>query len=144
MKKNLIVLVALLTMVAFASGVMAQTPAKPAAPTATNKPAAPAAEKPKAEESKAEKKEVPKAMEASGTVAAYEAGKMIKVKGKDKEMAFGITGDTKVKGEVKEGAKVTVMFKKEGDKTVATAITVAAEKKPEEKKPATAPAEKKS
>jgi len=144
MNKNLVVLVALLTMTAFAGGVMAQGQTKPAAPAATNKPAAPATEKPKAEESKAEKKEVPRAMEASGTVAAYEAGKMIKVKGKDKEMAFGITGDTKVKGEVKEGAKVTVMFKKEGDKTVATAITVAAEKKAEEKKPAPVPAEKKS
>ncbi len=137
MKKNLVVLVTLLTMVAFASVVMAQTPTKPA-----EKPVAPAAEKPKAGEPKAEKKEAPKAMEASGTVAAYETGKMIKVKGKDKEMAFDVTSDTKVKGEVREGAKVTVMFKKEGNKMVATAITVAAQKKAEEKKPA--PAEKKS
>jgi hypothetical protein len=59
-------------------------------------------------------------------------------------MAFDVTGDTKVKGEVKEGAKVTVMFKKDGDKMIAIAITVAAEKKAEEKKSAPAPAEKKS
>jgi hypothetical protein len=58
-------------------------------------------------------------------------------------MAFDITGATNVKGEVKEGAKVTVTYKKDGDKMVATAITVAAEKKAEEKKPAPAPAEKK-
>jgi len=127
MKKVFVVMIALLTMVAFASSVMAQAPAKPAEPA---KPAAPA-EKPKAE-----KKETPKAMKATGTVAGYEAGKMIKVKGKDKETTFGVTGDTKVKGEVKGGAKVTVMYKKDGDKMVATSITVAAEKKPAEKKPA--------
>ncbi len=83
-------------------------------------------------------------MTASGTVASYEAGKMIKVKGKDKEMVFDITGETNVKGEVKEGAKVTVMYKKDGDKMIATAITVAAEKKAEEKKPAPVSTEKKS
>jgi hypothetical protein len=127
MKKVFVIVIALLTMVAFASSVMAQAPAKPAEPA---KPAAPA-EKPKTE-----KKEAPKATKAMGTVAGYEAGKMIKVKGKDKETTFGVTGDTKVKGEVKDGAKVTVMYKKDGDKMVATSITVAAEKKPAEKKPA--------
>ncbi len=127
MKKVFVIVIALLTMVAFAGSVMAQAPAKPAEPA---KPAAPA-EKPKTE-----KKEAPKAMKATGTVAGYEAGKMIKVKGKDKETTFGITGDTKVKGEVKDGAKVTVMYKKDGDKMVATSVTVAAEKKPAEKKPA--------
>ena len=135
MKNILAVFVALLTLVAFGSVVMAQAPAKPAAP---------ATEKPKAETPKAEKKEAPKAMTASGTVASYEAGKTIKVKGKDKEMLFDVTGETNVKGDVKEGAKVTVKYKKDGGKMIATAITVAAEKKAEEKKPAPAPAEKKS
>ena len=121
MKKYLAFLVALLTIVAFASGVMAQTPAKPAAQAA--------ADKPKVESPKAEKKESPQTMDVSGTVTAYQAGKTIKVKGKDKEMAFEITGDTKVKGEVKEGANVTVMYKKDGDKMIATAITIATEKK---------------
>jgi len=65
MKKTLIVLVALFAMVAFVSGVIAQQ-------TAETPAAAPKAEKPKA----------PKAMHFKGTVAAYEAGKMIKVKGK--------------------------------------------------------------
>ncbi len=136
MKKNLVVLVVLLTLVAFAGGAMAQTPGKP-----VEKQTTPAAEKPKTEKPEAQKKEAPKAMHTSGTVAAYEAGKVIKVKSKEKEMVFDVTGDTKIKGEAKEGAQVTVMYKKEGDKMVATAITVAAGKKAEEKKPA--PAEKK-
>ncbi len=124
MKKNLIISVALLTMVAFGGAAMAQGQTKPTAPAATEKSATPATDK-----SKAEKKEATKAMEATGTVAAYEGGKMIKVKDKDKEMVFDLTADTQVKGEVKEGAKVTVMYKKEGDKMVATAINVSAEKK---------------
>ena len=121
MKKYLAMSVVLLTVVAFASGVMAQAPAKPAAPATT--------EKPKVESPKAEQKESPQTMDVSGTVAAYQAGKTIKVKSKDKEAAFEITSGTKVKGEVKEGANVTVMYKKEGDKMIATAITVTKEKK---------------
>jgi len=102
MKKVLVVLVALVTMVAFASLVMAQAP---------------------------------KEMKATGTVAAgYEAGKMINVKVKDKEMSFDITADTRIKGEVKEGAKVTVKYQKDGDKMVATSIAVPAAKKAKEKK----------
>ena len=132
MKKAFVIMIALLTVVAFSGSVMAQTPAKPAEPA---KPAAPA-EKPKADKPKAEKKEAPKALKAAGTVAGYEAGKMIKVKGKDKEMTLDITADTKIKGEVKDGAKVTVVYKKDGDKMVATSITVPAEKKPAAKKAA--------
>ncbi len=128
MKKNLIFLVAMLTTMAFAGSVMAQGQAKPAAPAATEKQA-PAPEKQKATESKPMNKEAVKAMKASGSVAAYEAGKMIKIKEKDKEMSFDVTGATTVKGEVKDGAKVTVMYKKEGEKMVATAITVTPEKK---------------
>ena len=117
MKKILTIFAVLLTIVAFSSGVMAQAPAKPAAPAAT--------EKPKVESPKAEQQTT----EVSGTVSAYEAGKTIKVKGKDKEMTFEITADTKVNGEVKVGAKATVMYKKVGDKMIATAITIATEKK---------------
>lgn len=144
MKQNMIAFVALLTLATFAGVVMTQTPAKSTASAVTDKPSVSAAEKPKTEGPKVEKKEAPKVIRFSGIVAAYEAGKMIKVKGKDKEMAFDLTGDTRVKGDVKDGAKVTVMYKKEGDKMVVTAITVVAEKKVEEKKPAPAPAEKKS
>jgi len=119
MKKVLIVLVALLAMVAFVSGVVAQE-------KKAEKPAA-AADKPKADKPKA-----PTAMK--GAVVAYEAGKTIKIKAKDKELAFDIAADAKIKGEVKEGAKVTVAYKKDGDKMVATGITVAAAKKPKAKK----------
>jgi len=128
MRKNWsFLIVAMLTMMAFAGSVMAQGQAKPAAPAATEKQA-PAPEKQKATESKPVKEESAKAMKASGSVAAYEAGKMIKIKEKDKEMSFDVTGATTVKGDVKDGAKVTVMYKKEGDKMVATAITVKAKK----------------
>ena len=58
MKNILVAFVALLTLVAFGSVVMAEAPAKPVAPSA--KPVAPVTEKPKAE-----KKEAPKAMTAS-------------------------------------------------------------------------------
>jgi len=133
MKKILIMFVALLTMAAFTGSVMAQGQAKPAAPAATEKQAAPVPEK---------KEAAPQAMKASGTVSAYETGKMVRIKEKDKEMTFDLTGQTVVKGEVKDGANVTVMYKKDGDKMVATDIAVTAQKKVEEKKPA--PAEKKS
>lgn len=116
MKKTLIVLIALFAMVAFVSGVVAQ-----------QKPETPQSQKTKA----------PKAMHFKGTVAAYEAGKMIKVKGaKEKEMTFDVAADAKIKGEVKEGAKVTVMYKKDGDKMVATSISAAAPKKPKAEKKA--------
>ncbi len=124
MKKFLVVLIALFAMVAFVSGVVAQQ--KEEAPAQ-----APKAEKPKA----------PKAMHFKGTVAAYEAGKTITVKGaKEKEMTFDVAADAKIKGEVKEGAKVTVTYKKEDDKMVASAISAhhtkkhKTEKKVEEKK----------
>lgn len=141
MKRVLVVLVSLLTVVAFAGVGMAQAPAKPAEPEKAAP--APAPEKAKAEKPKAETKKAPKAMKTTGTVAAYEAGKTITVKGKDKEMVFTATGDTKVKGEVKDGAKVTVMYKKDGDKMIATSITAAAAKKAKEQKPAEKPIEKK-
>jgi len=132
MKRMLIIMVALLAMVAFASSVIAQAPAKTETPAATPAAPAPAAEKPKMEKPKAAK-----SMKFGGTVAAYEAGKMIKVKGaKDKEMTFDVAADTKMKGEVKEGAKVTVMYKKDGDKMMATSISVAPP--PKQKAPAKA------
>lgn len=117
MKRILILMVALLTLVAFAGGVMAQAPAK------TEKPAAPAPEKAAPAPAPKPAAEKPKALKATGAVTAYEAGKMIAVKVKDKEMKFDIAADAKVQGEVKDGAKVTVMYKKEGDKMVATSIS---------------------
>ena len=136
MKKALVVMVALLTMVAFAGGVMAQAPAK------TEKPAAPPPEK--AAPAPKPAAEQPKALKATGTVAAYEAGKMISVKVKDKEMKFDIAADAKVTGEIKKGAKVTVMYKKDGDKMVATSISGPKPKKeaPPKKAPESAPEKK--
>jgi hypothetical protein len=136
MKKVLMVLVALLAMVAFVSGVVAQDK-----PAATEKPKV---EKAKADKPKADKPKAPKAMKATGAVVAYEAGKMIKVKAKDKEKEFAIAADAKVgKGDIKEGAKVTVTYKKDGDKMTATAIALVPEKKPGEKKPKAEKKEKK-
>jgi hypothetical protein len=118
MRKILIVLVALLAMVSFVSGVVAQEKKAEIAPAY------------EAEKAKVEKPKAAKAMKFSGMVAAYEAGKMIKVKGaKEKEMTFDVASDAKVKGEVKEGAKVTVWYKKEGEKMMATSISVAPARK---------------
>lgn len=121
MKRVLVLGVALLTVLAFASAVMAQAPAKTTGPASEKVSPKAAAEKPKAEK--------PKALKATGKVAAYTAGKMITVKMKDKEMTFDIAAGAKVKGEIKDGAKVTVMYKKDGDKMVATSISGAAPKK---------------
>jgi sRNA-binding protein len=132
MKRVLVLAIALLTVMAFASGVLAQAPAKTTDPASEKMAPAPApkatAEKPKAEK--------PKSMKATGKVAAYEAGKMIKVKTKNKEMTFDIAPDAKIKGEIKDGAKVTVMYKKEGDMMVATSISGPAPKKEAPKKEA--------
>jgi hypothetical protein len=127
MKKSLIIVVALLAMVAFVGGVVAQEKKAPAPAAAP----APAPEKAKMDKPA----KAPKAMKATGVIAGYEAGKMIKVKGKkDKEWTFDVAPDAKVKGEPKEGANVTVMYKKDGDKMVATSISVAAAKKAKAKK----------
>ncbi|MGE5252803.1 MAG: hypothetical protein ACM3N7_02480 [Planctomycetaceae bacterium] len=130
MKRVLVLAIALLTIMAFASGVLAQAPAKTTGPASEKMAPAPkaTAEKPKAEK--------PKSMKATGKVAAYEAGKMIKVKAKNKEMTFDIAADAKIKGEIKDGAKVTVMYKKEGDMMVATSISGPAPKKEAPKKEA--------
>jgi len=133
MKRMLIVMVALLAVVAFAGSVIAQAPAKTEQPSAAPAPA-PAAEKPKAEKPKAEKPKAPTPVQ--GTVAAYEAGKMIKIKGaKDKEWTFDVTADTKISGEVKEGAKARVAYKKDGDKMIATSIMVPKPKPPKKEPP---------
>ncbi len=127
MRKMLIILVALFVMGTFVSGIAVaqEKKAEQPAPAPTPSPA-PAAEKAKPA----------KTIKALGTVSAYEAGKMITVKGKkNKEWTFDIAPDAKIKGEPKEGAKVTVMYKKEGDKMVASSIAVSAKQgKPAKKK----------
>ncbi len=130
MKRFLTALMAMLTAMVFAGTVMAQAPATPAAPAnPADKPMAPAAEQPKMEKA-------PKPMKFFGSVTGYEEGKMLKLKAKDKEMSFDLTGDTKVKGELKEGAKAAVWYKKDGDKMVATSVVVAAAKRAKAEKKA--------
>jgi hypothetical protein len=138
MKRFIVLMVALLAMVAFAGVALAQAPAeteKSAAPAT-----GPASEKvapAKAEKAKAGKPKAAKAKKYAGKVTAYEAGKMIIVKdAKGKEMTFDVAADTKVKGEVKEGAKVNIRYKKDGDKMVATSISGPKPKKKTPKKEA--------
>ena len=110
MKKFLFVLIALLTVFAFASGALASE----------------------------KKTTAPQAGKVSGTVTVYIAANLadktagtISVKdAKDKIWAFDVLPDTKITGEVKKDAKVTVAYKKEGGKTTAASITVIAVKKP--------------
>ncbi len=124
-------MVALLAMVAFAGMVLAQAPAQ------TEKPAGPASEKVAPAKAEKAKPKAAKTRKYAGTVAVYEAGKMIIVKdAKGKEMTFDIAADAKVKGQVKEGAKVNVRYKKDGDRMVATSISGPAPKKAAPKKEA--------
>jgi Cu/Ag efflux protein CusF len=134
--KKALVLVVLLTLVAFVSGVMAQQ--KPA-----EKPA-PAPAKP-AEKAKVEK--------FSGTVEKVdEAAKNVVVKGKvkkeEKTMTFAVDEKTKITkagkemplADLKEGTNVSVEYKKDGDKMTATAIKAAAPKAaPKKEEPKAAP-----
>ena len=109
MKKVLFVLIALVTVVAFATGAVAA-------------------------EKKATK---PQAGKVSGTVTVYVAANQadklagtISVKdAKDKKWSFDVLPETKITGEVARGAKATVTYKKEGGKMVATAVSAAAKKK---------------
>jgi len=126
--KKMILLVVMLTMVAFVSGVMAQqkpAPEKPAAaPAPAPKPAPPA-----------------KLEKFSGAIEKVDAmAKAIEVKGKVKKEAKTLTfaADDKTKitkgkdtlslADLKKGMNVSVEYKKDGDKMVAVAIKVAAPK----------------
>jgi Cu/Ag efflux protein CusF len=128
MKKS-ILLVVLLTLIAFVSGAIAAAPPK-AAGTAPA-PAAPASTKPaKAEKFSGEVKNVD-AMAKSIVVA----------KGKE-EKTFAIDDQTKItKGkealkidDLKAGTNVSIEYKKEGDKNIATSIKASAPKAAPKKK----------
>ena len=135
--KKLILLVALLTLAVFVSGVMAQqkpspAPAKPAGTAAPAPAPAPAPEKPM------------KMEKFSGTVEKMdEAAKSVVVKAKKHEKTFMVDDKTKItKGgkempfaDLKNGMNVSGEYKKDGDKMVAATIKAAA--------PKAAPAEKK-
>jgi hypothetical protein len=134
--KKLILLVTLLTLVAFVSGALAQPkPVEKPAPAPV--PAAP--EKPKLEKFSG-------AIEKVDEVAKTFEVKQ-KVKKEEKTLAFAIDDKTKItKGketlsfaDLKKGMHVSIQYKKDGDKNVAVAIKVAATKarpKKAEEKPA--------
>ena len=118
--KKTILLVALITFVAFVSGVMAQgKPATAPAPAST-KPAPPA-----------------KLEKFSGEIKSVDvmAKSIVVAKGKV-EKAFVVTADTKItKGkdtvalaDLKVGLNVAIEAKKEGDKLIASTIKVSAPK----------------
>ncbi len=126
--KKMILLVALFTLVAFVSGVMAQQKAAPAKPAATPAPAPAPAEKVKVEKfSGAIEKvdDMAKAVEVKG-----------KVKKEEKSLTFATDDKTKItKGkdaltfaDLKKGMNVSVEYQKAGDKMTAVAIKVAAPK----------------
>jgi hypothetical protein len=137
--KKIILLVALVTFVAFASGVMAQQKPAPAKPATTPAPA------PAPVPSKLEK--------FSGTIDKVdEMAKAIVVKGKvkkeEKILTFGIDDKTKItKGgkdmpfaDLKKEMTVAVQYAKVGDKMIAATIKAAAPKAaPKKETPAEAP-----
>jgi hypothetical protein len=139
--KKMVLLVAVLTMVVFASGVMAQQ-------TTTPKPAAPAPAAP-------EKAKTAKVEKFAGTVSSMdETAKTVVVKSKKGEKTFTVGDTTKItKGgkvmalaDLKQGMNVSVSYTMEADKAMATAITASAPKaakaapKKTEEKPAETPA----
>jgi hypothetical protein len=113
--KKMILLVVMLTLVAFVSGVMAQQKPAPEKPAAAPAPAP----KPAAVD------EIAKAIEVKG-----------KVKKEEKTLTFATDDKTKItKGketlsfaDLKKGMNVSVEYKKDGDKRVAAAIKVSAPK----------------
>ena len=121
--KKTILLVALLTLVAFVSGAIAAAPPKAAGTTPA--PAAPASTKPV------------KLEKFTGDIKSVDAvaKSIVVVKGKD-EKTFGVTADTKItKGkealkfeDLKAGLNVSIEYKKDGDKLIAATIKAAAPK----------------
>jgi hypothetical protein len=144
--RKLILLVVCLTMTAFVSGAMAQQKAEPQKPaekaapapaptTPAQVPAVPAPAPEKAQEIKIEK--------FSGTVEKVDvAANAVIVKDKKGDKTFVINDKTMVtKGkdslkpaDLKKGMNVSVSYKMEGDKMMATDIKAAAPKAPKKEK----------
>ena len=125
--KKIILLFSLLTLIAFVSGALAEQKTAPAKPATTFAPA-PAPSAP--EKAKVEK--------LSGTIEKVdEVAKSIVVKRKKEEKTFVTDDNTKITkagkdmsfGDLKKGANVSVEYKKDGEKMLATAIKVSAHKK---------------
>ena len=142
--KKIILLVALITLVAFVSGVMAQQKPAPAKPATTAAPAK-AAATPAPAPVKVEK--------FSGMVDKVdEMAKAIVVKGKvkkeEKTLTFATDCNTKIQkagkdmpfADLKKDMTVSVEYKKEGEKMIAIMIKVAAPKAaPKQETPKEAP-----
>jgi hypothetical protein len=124
--RKMILLVVMLTLVAFVSGVMAQQKPAPEKPAAAPAPKAAAPAKLEKFSGAIDKvDEVAKAIEVKG-----------KVKKEEKVLAFATDDKTKItKGketlsfaDLKKGMNVSVEYKKDGGKMVAAAIKVSAPK----------------
>jgi len=128
--KKLILLVAMLTLVAFVSAAMAQqkpapAPAKPATTAAPAPAPAPAAKMEKFSGMIEKVDEMAKAVVVKG-----------KVKKEEKIMTFSLDDKTKIKkagkdmplADLKKDMQVSVEYKKDGDKMIAAAIKVSAPK----------------
>ena len=122
--KGLVLLVTVLTLVTFASGVMAQQ-------TPATKPATP--EKAKAAPAAPEKANVAKEERFIGKVSSMDvASKTVVVKNPEAEKTFKVGDKTKITGggkemalaDLKQGMNVSVSYKMEADKAMAAAITV--------------------
>ncbi len=143
--KKLVLLISVLTLVAFVAVAMAQQKPAPASPSTTVAPAAPKAEKAKAEKPKA----AAKAEKMSGTVEKVdEMAKSFVVKDKKGEKTFAVSEKTKITkagksspfADLKAGMEVSVTYTMEGDKAMASAVGISAPKAPAKEKKA--PAEK--
>jgi len=119
--KKVILLIALMTLVAFTSGVMAQQKPAPTKPAATPTPAPANVEKFIGMIEKVD--EMAKAIVVKG-----------KVKKEEKTLTFVIDDKTKIQkagkdvpfADLKKDMQVSVEYKKEGEKMIATMIKVAA------------------
>lgn len=67
-------------------------------------------------------------LKASGVVKSIGEGKLVLTAG-EKELTFVVNDATKKPEGLKEGAKVVVVYKKEGEQMIALSIMVAREKK---------------
>jgi hypothetical protein len=148
--KKIVVLATVLMFVAFVAAATAQQKPAPASPSTTVAPApapgaGPAPEKSKAEKPKAEKPKAAKAEKMSGTVEKVdEMAKTFVAKDKKGEKTFTVDDKTKItKGgkpaalaDLKTGLQVSVTYKMEGDKAIASAVGITAPKAPAKEKKA--------
>ena len=142
--KRLILLVVLLTLVAFVSGAMAQQKPAPAKPAGTAAPAKPTAMDRFA--GVIEKvDEMGKTISVKGKATVIMGGKITK---EDRTFTFAITDKTKITragkdlpfADLKQDMQVAVDYTKEGEKMTAAGIRAAAPKAmPKKEKPAEAP-----